>query len=167
MAEVVRLFVCLVHRFPMREVETVEAIPDKGFQGCIHGRTGSKRQVSLMDVETLEKLGVPLGAVKENIATRGLDFQSLALGQQLQIGGSLLEITEPCIPCSRMDEIRQGLQEELRGQRGWLCRVVKGGMIRRGDAINLVSSVARGTSQATGKSTGRTAGQTTNEEMHG
>jgi MOSC domain-containing protein YiiM len=31
------------------------------------------------------------------------------------------------------------LQETLQGQRGWLCRAVEGGIVRRGDAIELVS----------------------------
>ena len=94
-----------------------------------------------MDIETLQKLGIAPGAVKENVTTRGLDFRRLGPGQHLRIGGSLLEITVPCDPCSRMDEIRQGLQEELRGQRGWLCRVVKGGIIRRGDQIEVLAGL--------------------------
>lgn len=167
MAEVARLFICLVHRFPMEEVKEVETIANKGFKGCIHGRSGSKRQVSLMDVETLEELAIPLGAVKENIATRGLDFQALEPGQQLRIGNSLLEITEACKPCSRMDEIRPGLQEELRGQRGWLCSVMEGGVIRRGDAIELVATLAGGTGQGGGQGVGSSAGQNTGEEMRG
>ena len=142
MPEVTNLFLCLVHRFPMKEVEAAEAIADKGFKGCIHGRPGSKRQVSLIDLETLEKLGVLPGAVKENITTRGLDFQRLQPGQQLRIGAALLEIALPCLPCSRMDEIRQGLQEELRGQRGWLCRVVEGGTIRSGDRIEVLAKIS-------------------------
>jgi MOSC domain-containing protein YiiM len=129
----------------MKEVEAAEAIADKGFKGCIHGRPGSERQVSMIDLETLEKLGVSPGAVKENITTRGLDFQKLQPGQQLRIGSSLLEIAVPCHPCSRMDEIRQGLQEELRGQRGWLCRVVEGGTIQRGDRIELLAGIPEGT----------------------
>lgn len=141
MPEVANLFLCLVHRFPMKEVEEAEAIENKGFKGCIHGRLGSKRQVSLMDVETLERLSIPPGAVKENIATRGLDFQRMAPGQHLRIDDSLLEIMLPCDPCSRMNEIRQGLQNELRGQRGWLCRVVEGGKIRRGDRIEILAGI--------------------------
>ena len=143
MGEVVHLFTCLVHRFPMREVEEVETIADKGFKGCIHGRPGSKRQVLLMDMETLEKYGIAPAAVKENITTRGLDFRGLHAGQQLRIGESLLEITIPCDPCSRMDEIRQGLQQELRGQRGWLCRIVYAGKIKPGDRIEVVAVAER------------------------
>lgn len=149
MGSVVNLFVCFVHRFPMRELEEAEAIENKGFKGCIHGRPGSKRQVSLMDIETSEKLGILPGVIKENITTRGIDYQALEVGQQLRIGSALLEISEPCKPCSRMDEIRQGLQEELRGQRGWLCRVLEGGTIRRGDPIVVCTPREQPTEQET------------------
>ncbi len=147
MAEVLSLFVCFVHRFPMKELEEAVAVQDKGLKDCIHGRPGSKRQVSLMDVETLRKLGVSPGTIKENITTSGLDFQSLDAGQLLRIGEGLLELTEPCRPCSRMDEIRQGLQEQLRGQRGWLCRVLEGGRIRRGDRIEVLAPLSQNITQ--------------------
>jgi MOSC domain-containing protein YiiM len=146
MGEVAHLFRCLVHRFPMEELLEAEAVVNKGFRGCIHGRPGSKRQVSLMDLETLEKLGVAPGLVKENITTRGVDFQALSAGQILRIGDEcVLEITGPCHPCPRMDEIRMGLQEELRGQRGWLCTVAVGGRVRRGDRIEVMSVAAHTT----------------------
>ncbi len=138
MAEVLHLFTCLVHRFPMQEHDEIEVIRDKGFKGCIHGRPGSKRQVSLMDRETLDKFRLAPGVVKENITTQGLNVQALATGNILRIGDVVMQITGPCDPCARMDEIRMGLQEELRGQRGWLCRVKEGGTIRRGDRIEVV-----------------------------
>lgn len=146
MGKVEHLFQCLVHRFPMKELNEAEAVEAKGLRGCIHGRPGSKRQVLMMDAETLEKLEIPPGAVKENITTRGIDFQTLAPGQRVRVGESLLEITIPCDPCPRMDEIRMGLQEVLRGQRGWLCRVVTGGKIRTGDAVEIVAASAAGNS---------------------
>ncbi|MGA3299300.1 MAG: MOSC domain-containing protein [Candidatus Acidiferrales bacterium] len=142
MAEVQHLFTCLVHRFPMKEENAVEAIENKGLKGCIHGRPDSDRQILLMDRETLDKFELPPGAIKENVTVTGMDFQTLGIGQRLRIGESLLEITAPCNPCPRMDEIRMGLQEELRGQRGWLCRVIASGMIRKGDAVVVVSEVA-------------------------
>lgn len=142
MAEVQHLFVCLVHRFPMKELAEAEALENKGLKGCIHGRPESQRQVLLMDRETLDKFELAPGAVKENVTVAGLDFQKLGIGQRLRIGESVLEITTPCDPCPRMDEIRMGLQEELRGQRGWLCRVVETGRIRKGDAILVMADVA-------------------------
>jgi MOSC domain-containing protein YiiM len=141
MGEVQHIFTCLVHRFPMRQVAEVEAIADKGFKGCIHGRPKSKRQVLLMDRETLDKFGLAPGEIKENLTVTGMDFQKLGVGQMLRVGESLMEITTPCDPCPRMDEIRMGLQEELRGQRGWLCKVVEAGMIRQGDRVEVMSDV--------------------------
>lgn len=142
MAEVERLLICLVHRFPMREVEEAELIAEKGLKGCIHGRPGSKRQVLLMAAETLELLRLESGAVKENITTRGLDYGRIASGERLKISDVILEATGPCEACYRMDEIRNGLKAQLRGRRGWLFRVVQGGKIRRGDQIKFVEFAA-------------------------
>jgi MOSC domain-containing protein YiiM len=121
----------------MREFEEVFAVENKGFRDCIHGRSGSTRQVLVMDQETLEEFGIAPGLVRENITTRGIALGALRLGQRLRAGEVLLEVTKPCTPCHQMDEIRQGLQEAIRGRRGLLCRVVESGRIRRGDRIEL------------------------------
>ena len=137
MAEILRLFQCLAHGGPMREFEEVFAVENKGLQDCIHGSSGSIRQVLLMDQETLEEFGIAPGRARENITTSGIALGSLPLGQRLRAGEALLEVTKPCTPCHQMDEIRQGLQEALRGRRGLLCRVLEPGRIRRGDRIEI------------------------------
>ena len=91
-----------------------------------------------MDRETLEALEVSPGAVKENVTTQGLDLKTVTNGQRLRVGSALLEVSVPCHPCHLMDEIRPGLQEALRGRRGMLCRVVEGGVIKQGDAIEVL-----------------------------
>ena len=64
-------------------------------------------------------------------------------GQRLALGGQVvLQITGPCAPCARMDEIRPGLREELEGRRGMLASVVRGGTIRAGDAIEVLEGAA-------------------------
>jgi MOSC domain-containing protein YiiM len=136
-AEVLHLFQCLAHGEPMREFEEVLAVENKGFRDCLHGRSGSTRQVLLVDHETLEEFGIAPGRARENITTRGIALVSLSLGQRLRAGEVLLEVTKPCMPCHQMDEIRQGLQEAIRGRRGLLCRVVEPGRIRRGDRIEM------------------------------
>ena len=140
MSEILHLFQCLAHGEPMREFEEVSAVENKGFQDCIHGRSGSTRQILLMDLETLEEFGIAPGRVRENITTRGITLETLPLGERLRAGEALLEVTKPCEPCHQMDEIRQGLQEALRGRRGLLCRVVESGRIRRGDRIEIEKS---------------------------
>lgn len=137
MGEVQHLFQSLAHGEPVREFDEVFAVENKGFKDCIHGRGGSKRQVLVMDSETLEEFGVAAGRVKENITTRGIALGTLRLGERLRVGGALLEVTNPCTPCHQMEEIRAGLQEAIRGRRGLLCRVVESGSIRRGDRIEI------------------------------
>ncbi len=137
MSEILHLFQCLAHGEPMREFVEVFAVEDKGFRECVHGRSGSTRQVLLMDQETLEEFGIAPGRARENITTRGIALAALPLGQRLRAGEALLEVTKTCTPCHLMDEIRQGLQEEIRGRRGVLCRVVESGRIRRGDRVEV------------------------------
>ncbi len=133
--QVVSLQVCPAHRAPMQMLNQVCALENLGLEGDRHAMPDGKRQVLLMAEEILNRLAIPAGAVKENITTRGIDLQQLAPGTRLQIGGAVFELTKPCTPCSRMDEIRPGLQEELAGQRGMLARVVQGGEIHVGDEI--------------------------------
>ena len=137
MAEVLHLFQCLAHREPMREFDEVFAVENKGFKDCLHGRAGSSRQVLLLDLETLEEFGIEPGRARENITTRGIALGTLSLGQRLRAGEVLLQVTQPCTPCDQMDEIRQGLQDALRGRRGVLCRVIEPGRIRRGDRVEI------------------------------
>ncbi len=137
MSEVLHLFQCLAHGEPMREFDEVFAVENKGFQNCIHGRSGSTRQVLVMDHETLEEFGIAPGRARENITTRGIALGTLSLGQRLRAGEVLLEVTNSCTVCHLMDEIRQGLQEAIRGRRGLLCQVVESGRIRRGDRVEL------------------------------
>lgn len=125
--------------------EEIAAVENRGFEGCAHARPGGKRQVLLMDIETLEELGIAPGAVKENITTRGIDIRSIRAGERLRVGEVLLEMTYRCDPCERMNEIRPGLKDELLGRRGMLFRVVEGGKVRVGDSIQKVeyAGVAR------------------------
>ena len=140
MGQVSHLFLASGSHRPVHKTESALALADYGLQGCGHGRKGSRRQVLLMDSETLRVLGLEPGQIKENITTTGLRVNDLGRGQRLQLGDALLEVTGLCEPCSRMDEIRMGLQQELHGRRGILCRVVEGGRIRCGDTIQLAAA---------------------------
>lgn len=93
----------------------------------------------LLDSETLAELGLAPGALKENITTAGVHLAALAPGSRLRVGEALLEVTKECTPCSEMDKLRPGLQNELQGRRGMLARVVEGGLIRVGDTLTLLA----------------------------
>ena len=139
MANVQHLFRALRRGLPMEEVAEVRALEDSGLEGCAHARTGSPRQVLLVDSETLELMELSPGIIRENITTRGINVNGLEAGQQLQVGAAQLEVSMVCTPCGLLEKIRPGLRRELRGRRGMLCRVMAGGVIRQGDRIERMS----------------------------
>ena len=139
MANVLHLFRALQRRLPMEEVAEVRALQDSGLEGCAHARTGSPRQVLLVDSETLELMELSPGIIRENITTRGINVNGLDAGQRLQVGAAQLEVSMVCTPCDMLEKIRPGLRRELRGRRGMLCRVTAGGLIREGDRIERLS----------------------------
>ncbi|HET8921420.1 MAG TPA: MOSC domain-containing protein [Candidatus Acidoferrum sp.] len=139
MSSVLNLFRSPKKHLPMEELLEVRAVTDFGFEGCAHARPGGTRQVLLVDRETLEAMGLHPGLIYENITTDGLNVNGLELGQLLRVGGAQLEVSAVCTPCDQMERIRPGLRKELWGRRGMLCRVVAGGMIRRGDTIQKIS----------------------------
>jgi len=139
MANVLHLFRAPQRRLPMEEIAEVHALEDSGLQGCAHARTGSPRQVLLMDSETLELMELAPGIIRENITTRGINVNGLNAGERLRVGAAQLEVSMVCTPCDQMEKIRPGLRRELRGRRGMLCRVIAGGIIRQGDQIERIS----------------------------
>lgn len=103
--------------------------------------------VLLIPIETLQALaaeGWPVapGDLGENITTEGIAYDAMEPGTRLEIGDALLEITEPCIPCSSLAALpyvgREKLKtfiKTLRGRRGWYARVLRGGAIMKGARV--------------------------------
>jgi MOSC domain-containing protein YiiM len=124
----------------MESLVAAELFADVGLAGCAHARIGTDRQVLIIDKETLDALELQPGIIRENITTEGINVNGLEPGDRLHVGPALLQVAMPCTPCSLMDKIRPGLRKEIRGRRGMLCRVLRGGMVRTGDAIEKVAA---------------------------
>ena len=118
--------------------ERARAVAGHGLDGCAHARAGTKRQVLFASTEHLSAVGVAPGQIRENLTVEGADVQRWPVGQRVGIGESVFEITMVCDPCSRMDELRPGLQQELDGKRGMLARVLETGDVAVGDEIRLL-----------------------------
>lgn len=125
---------------PMLDVEAAVAEAGRGFLGDRHAtrRPGHGRQLLLLDEAELAFLGLPGGVLKENVLLGGIPLESLGAGQRLHLGQEVVvELTEPCIPCWKLDRIRPGLISEAWGHRGQLARVLEGGTVRVGDPVQL------------------------------
>ena len=138
---IVSLRLCLGSREPMKEVAQANFLTGQGMQGDRHMRSDglrSKRQVLVMDVETLNHFDLEPGQVRENITLKGLDLSTISAGDRVSLGADVvLEITGDCEPCSRMDEIRPGLKDEIDGKRGLLAFVEKGGVVSVGSEVGV------------------------------
>jgi MOSC domain-containing protein YiiM len=120
----------------MQPLTVAQAVADFGLDGDRHAKAGSRRQVLLVEKETLDTLDLAPGMVRENITTQGAHLTGLVPGQRLRLGHDVvLEVTGACTPCHRLDEVRDGLSQEMAERRGVNARVVAGGSIRLGDAI--------------------------------
>lgn len=121
----------------LERVGRATAVADAGLDGDRHSRAGGRRQILLVEEEVLSKLGLGPGAVREQVTVSGLFLGGLADGDRIRIGAALVEVREVCEPCSRMEELRPGLQGELDGRRGRFVHVVEGGVIAVGDPIEV------------------------------
>ena len=141
----------------MEPLTAVEVIADFGFQGDRKARPGSKRQVLLLDAETISEFGFRPGDLDENITTRGLAVGELRRGQLVRIGEVLLEVTIECPACYKLDQLRPGLQDEMRHRRGMMARVLRGGQIQVGDTIQAMEQPRHDDEHATLQTEGNRA----------
>ncbi|WP_233604908.1 MOSC domain-containing protein [Corallococcus sp. AB030] len=135
------LFLAQERGTPMRRVPEARAVEQHGFEGDRHQRraVGHKRQLLLLDEAQRAALDVPEGALKENVLVEGLPLDALPPGQRLALGADVVvELTEPCVPCWKLDALRPGLLKDSWGRRGQLARVQKAGTVHEGDTVRLL-----------------------------
>lgn len=127
-------------KLPRPEARLVENF---GLEGDRHaGRP--LRQVSILNAETVDELaakGMPVspGVLGENITVEGVPVMALDAGQRLCIGDAELEITGDRPACKEMLEIHADALKAMVGRAGKMARVVRGGTIRPGDSVELLS----------------------------
>jgi len=132
------LFIKPRHGAPMRPVQRATAITSTGLQEDVNcGKR--KRQLLLIEAETLRDFGLDPGDVRENIVISGLPLAGTKPGTRLHAGPVELEVTNDCAPCEYMNSLRPGLQRDIEGRRGTLCRVVNGGFINVGDTVGFMN----------------------------
>jgi MOSC domain-containing protein YiiM len=122
-------------------------VEDKRYFGRVNYGKPAKRQVTLIERETIQQHAASLGAqfdpgdVRSNIETTGIDLISL-IGQQVRIGEAILLFVEPRTPCHKMDALAPGLRESMENKRqGVIARVIKDGQVHPGDTIEVIASV--------------------------
>jgi MOSC domain-containing protein YiiM len=145
---------------PKRSIAQAEVTPE-GIRGDswahpqIHG--GPNQAVLLITSEGIGQLiaqGYPVfpGAMGENLTTLGLDRRRMRIGQRYRAGEALLEITKMRTPCNTLDVYGPSIKKAVYdaqvsagdastprwGLAGFYARVVRGGIVRPHDIIELL-----------------------------
>ena len=101
------------------------------------------RQVSLLGQASIDRFSAEVGrAVKpgefaENLTVRGVDLAGAAVLDRFQIGDVELEVTQIGKECHKKCAIYYLAGDCIMPKEGIFARVLKGGIIRPGDAIHM------------------------------
>jgi len=116
-----------------------------GIEGDAHAGDWH-RQVSLLAGESIDRVKEKIptlrqGAFAENLITRDIDLLQLAVGDRLEINGSvMLEITQIGKKCHNDGcAIKKATGDCIMPREGLFAKVLKGGSIKAGSAINRVA----------------------------
>ncbi len=138
--------IALSKRKGTRKVAVEEAllVEDHGLEGDAHAGPWH-RQVSFLAGESIEGarsrgLDVTFGDFAENVATQGIDWLQVPVGTQVNLGESAqVEITQIGKECHNKCAIYYLAGDCIMPREGIFARVLKGGKIRCGDSVQIVS----------------------------
>ncbi len=120
-----------------------------GLEGDAHADSGWHRQVSLLAMESIEKMRkmgyeVGPGDFAENLTCEGIELYTLPVGTRLKVGkGIELEVSQIGKECHAGCAIFKLTGKCIMPKEGIFARVIKGGPVKSGDTIEVT-----GTSEA-------------------
>lgn len=130
----------------MRAVQAVDAIAGAGLVGDRYASGSGKRGVTLIQAEHLPAIaalsghdGVSPATLRRNLVVSGIPLVALK-GRRFRVGEVLLEGTDSCDPCSRMEAaLGAGGFNAMRGHGGLCARILEGGTLHVGDSVSAVA----------------------------
>jgi MOSC domain-containing protein YiiM len=143
--ELLEIYTAARKRDPLQAVEQAEVAPGRGLLGdryCRREGSGkADQEVTLIEVEAIEAaardcgLSLAPGEARRNLVTRGVPLNHL-VGREFAVGEVVLRGMRLCEPCGHLEKLTvAGVQKHLAHRGGLRAEVVKGGVVRPGDAI--------------------------------
>ena len=125
-------------------VDQAEVLENHGIKGDAHAGDWH-RQVSLLAAERIQEASdagespLNFGDFAENIATTGVDWKSLPIGQRVRLGDTVrLEITQIGKECHKKCAIYYRTGDCIMPREGVFAKVLTGGIIKLGDPVILM-----------------------------
>jgi len=144
MAVVERIVIRATANGPGIELQTAKVAPGAGIEGDRYANgTGSfykpgkpGQDVTLIEAEALEDVGLTAADSGRNVVTRGIGLNDL-VGKRFRIGDVELRGAELCHPCRTLRD-RTGVFRELVGRGGLCADVLVAGELCPGDEIEVL-----------------------------
>lgn len=119
-----------------------------GIPGDRHYGRAAERALLLVPAASYRALAargvdVPYGSLGENLVADGLPADGLAPGTPITVGDVVARVETPCTVCRALAEVDPRLPKAAYGRRGVYLRVVRGGLLRPGDTVRIVSQADR------------------------
>ena len=120
---------------------------DYGLEGDAHAEPGISRQVSLLALESIDRmrnlgLDVSPGDFAENLTTQGIELVLLPVGTRLKVGEEvILEISQIGKECHSGCAIFRKVGTCVMPKEGVFARVICSGRIKPGDEIRVLEGV--------------------------
>ena len=106
------------------------------------------RAVSIFSMERILQLQeeghpIDIGTAGENFTIEGIDWPKMEVGMMIRLGSTLIRLSEPCAPCSKIggsfmeNEFSRIDQNKRRGWSRWSASVIEEGAVSVGDAVYL------------------------------
>ncbi|MHB8603705.1 MAG: MOSC domain-containing protein [Thermoplasmatota archaeon] len=130
---------------PIVEREAVTLVAGRGIEGDRYALGLGKWQdsddieITFVESEVAEEVGIAPLATRRNIVTAGVKLDAL-IGKRFRVGEALIEGVRPCEPCGYMSKLngRPSLKDEMAKRGGLRARIVRGGQVHVGDAVEAV-----------------------------
>jgi len=147
MAEVFKLGITANNNQPIKEVNSIEVMANKGIVGDrhFHDFNDPYNQISLIESENIDEynfrfgLAIPYIDFRRNVVTKGIQLNDL-IGKKLKVGNVNIEGIELCRPCRHLTEMlnQKNILKEFMRKGGLRCQILSSSNINIGDKIEIL-----------------------------
>ena len=148
MAEVLKLGIAENSNQPIKEVNSIEVLANKGIVGDRHFQEFNDpyNQLSLIESENIDYyntkfgLNIPYLDFRRNVITKGIQLNDL-VGKKLSIGTVEIEAIDLCRPCRHLTEMlnQDNVLKEFLRKGGIRCQILSSSDINVGDKIEILN----------------------------
>ena len=137
---------------PKYQKEYIE-IYEFGVKGDFHSgkinfhanKNNLDRQITIVSNEVIKEISIKIGkklipgSLGENILIEGMGYlENFTKGMKLKFGNDVvLKVTGQNQPCSALNSIDEKMLKLIIGKRGLLAKVIKTGIIKKGDEVQI------------------------------